>query len=252
MRFLVHTTSRPAFDLALEESLQVGLEEGASPPTWRVWQARIPALVMGTGQVAQQELDLDAAASAGVPVLRRHSGGGAVLVGPGVINYSGFYRIVDLPGAETITGAMKAVLKPVVAALERLGVRAREEGLSDLVVEGQGGRLLKIAGNAQARKRVSVVVHGTLLADPDWALLERLIRFPTRPPEYRGGRSHRAFLTSLAAERAKHDLPAFAEALAAELGREWQRTVEPVREEWARANDLCLRKYDLPEWNLRR
>lgn len=252
MRLLVHTTSHPALDLALEESLHLGLEEGSSPPTWRLWQARTPALVLGTGQSAELELNLPVAAESGVPVLRRHSGGGAVLVGPGVINYSGFYRLAELPGAETISGAMKAALGPVTETLARLGVRVREEGLSDLVVEGEGGRLRKIAGNAQARKRVSVVVHGTLLADPDWVLLERLLRFPSRPPGYRERRSHRAFLTSLAESGVKYDLPMFATTLSGVLGLEWARTSVPADDEMRRAQDLCERKYGLAEWNLRR
>jgi len=252
VRLLIHTASHPALDLALEETLHLGLEEGTSPPTWRIWQARRPALVLGTGQVAGQELHVDAARTAGVPVLRRHSGGGAVLVGPGVINYSAFCRISEWPGAETIAGAMTAVLRPVIEALARMGVRTREEGLSDLVVDEKEGRLRKLAGNAQARKRHSLVVHGTLLANPDWRLLERLIRFPTRPPAYRGERSHREFLTSLADLGAAHDLAAFAASLGGVLGHVGAPAAAPTEEESRRAERLCTTKYEREEWNLRR
>lgn len=254
MRFLVYATGIPSQDLALEEAIQLGLEDGTSPPTWRVWEAAAPAVVLGTGQEHAKEVDMDTARAAGVPVLRRHSGGGAVLIGPGVINYSGFFIIKDLSGAETITGAMQAGLRPVIAALKSLGVEARFAGLSDLVVEsreGDGGAR-KIAGNAQARKRVSVLVHGTLLADPDWALMERVLKFPSRPPDYRGGRGHRAFLTSLKDLGTPSDLASFAAALRKQLKEPVQVASEPSAAEAARAMQLLDEKYSQSTWNLRR
>ena len=249
---LTYHAPSPAEDLALEEAVQLGLEDAASPPTWRVWEARQHAVVLGTGQEAAKEVDLDAARAAGIPVLRRHSGGGAVLIGPGVIAYSGFYRIAELPGAATISGAMRAALTPVRAALKTLGVDAREVGLSDLAVPSADGSLRKLAGNAQARKRVSVLVHGTLLADPDWDLLERLLRFPSRPPEYRAGRGHRPFLTSLRELGAPCGLSAFIAALAAVLGPGWPRAAEPLEAEALKARELLAAKYSRDEWNLRR
>ncbi|MBI3832303.1 MAG: lipoate--protein ligase family protein [Planctomycetes bacterium] len=254
MRLLAFSYIRSADNLALEEAIQLGLEDGTSPPTWRVWEAAAPAIVLGTGQEHAKEVDMDAARAAGVPVLRRHSGGGAVLIGPGVINYSGFFIIKDLPGAETITGAMQAGLQPVLVALKTLGVQARFAGLSDLVVESREGErdARKLAGNAQARKRVSVLVHGTLLADPDWALMERLLKFPSRAPDYRAGRGHRAFLTSLKDLGAPSDLASFAAALRKQLKEPVQDAAGPSAAEAARAKQLFAEKYSQPEWNLRR
>lgn len=251
MRLLLHSSTDPAFDLALEEAIHVGLENGSSPPTWRLWQAASPALVLGTGQIAARELDLDAAQANRVPILRRHSGGGAVLIGPGVINYSAFYRIAELPGAETITGAMQAALQPLLSVLRRWSLRASLAGLSDVVVKSPDGLLRKIAGNAQARKRIAVVVHGTLLAQPDWELLERLLRFPSRPPLYRGGRPHRDFLTSLHQLNAPCDLTALAEAMASELGTV-TIPAEPSAKECEEAHVLWMEKYTRPSWTLRR
>ena len=252
LRLLTYASTSPPADLSLEEAIQLGLEDATSPPTWRVWEARQHAVVLGTGQEAAKEVDLDAARAAGIPVLRRHSGGGAVLIGPGVIACSGFYRIAELPGATTISGAMRAALAPVRAALKALGVDAREVGLSDLAVPSADGSLRKLAGNAQARKRVSVLVHGTLLADPDWELLERLLRFPSRPPEYRAGRGHRPFLTSLRELGAPCGLSAFVEALASVLGPDWPRAAKPLETEALKARELLAVKYSRDEWNLRR
>ena len=255
MRLLIHSAPSPAEDLALEEAIQLGLEHGASPPTWRLWQAAAPVVVLGTGLEHAKEVDLQAARAAGVAVLRRHSGGGAVLIGPGVLHFSGFHRFAELPGAQTISGAMQAGLKPVLAALARFGVNAECAGLSDIVVRQHGehadSELRKLAGNAQARKRVSVLVHGTLLADPDWALMERVLLIPARVPEYRQGRGHRVFLTSLKELGAPADLRSFAEALRAVLGGTSDAD-KPLPEEADKARTLFAEKYSREEWNLRR
>jgi lipoate---protein ligase len=251
LRLLAHTADSPALDLALEEAIQLGVEDGSIPNTWRLWQPRMAAAIIGTGQEAAREVDLAFAGSEGVPVLRRHSGGGAVVIGPGIINFSAFYLIKDLPGAETIRGAMSAALKPVIQTLARWKLQAQEAGLSDLAIVN-GETLRKIGGNAQARKRLSVVVHGTLLADPDWARLARLLPYPSKPPEYRAGREHRAFLTSLRENKAPSDLASFCEGLASALPSDIVIEQMPKPDELARARQLLREKYASPEWNFRR
>jgi len=269
MRLLVYTAPSPAEDLALEEAMQLELEEGRAEPGWRVWQAVAPAVVLGTGQEHAREVNLDAARAAGVPVLRRHSGGGAVLIGPGIINYSGFFRLAELPGSQTISGAMQAGLQPVLAALLQLGVKAELAGLADLAVRTAGFRiqdagcreqqqttqdsaLKKITGNAQARKRVSVLVHGTLLADPDWTLMERVLKFPTRAPEYRQDRGHRAFLTSLKELGVPSDLTSFVQMLRAALSTVTAVVTDLSHGEKTKVHELFASRYSRENWHLRR
>jgi lipoate-protein ligase A len=160
--------------------------------------------------------------------------------------------MADLPGSETIRGAMRAALAPVVELLESWGLRVAEAGSSDLAVHGADGTLRKIAGNSQARKRRSLVVHGTLLADPDWARIERWLRFPSSTPDYRAGRAHRAFLTSLAECGAPSALPEFARAFAARLPGETLVALAPEDAEAERARALLAEKYGNDAWNFRR
>lgn len=252
MRLLTFTSPSPAFDLALEEAIHVCVEEDISPNTWRLWLPSIPAVILGTGQESALEANLEIARAENVPVLRRHSGGGAVVIGPGTINFSAFYRIADLPGSETIRGAMYAALKPLSAMLESFGLCLKEAGLSDLAVLCADGTLRKIAGNSQARKRRSVVVHGTLLADPDWARIERLLRFPSSIPEYRAGRGHRDFLTSLKECGAPFAFDGFGRGLSNFLPADTMQASLPNDEELKRAGVLELEKYGRDEWNFRR
>lgn len=252
LRVLDYTAASPAEDLALDEAIQRGLEADTSPPTWRLWEARTHAVVLGTGQEHALEVHLEAARAAGIPVLRRHSGGGAVLIGPGALNYSGCFYFDRLPGSQTIAGAMEAALRPVLDALGLLGVHAHLAGLSDLAAPGAGGALRKLAGNSQARKRRSVLVHGTLLAAPDWALMDRVLKHPSREPDYRAGRGHRAFLTSLQDLGAPISLAALSASLRRILGQIDSESTEPLPSELATAAHLLGEKYGQDDWNLRR
>ena len=251
-RFLCYTAKSPAHDLALEEAIHSAVEDGSSPNSWRVWQAASPAVILGTGQESAKEVDLECAKSEQIAVLRRHSGGGTVVIGPGAINYSATFRIEDLPGSETIQGAMSAALKPVIGLLCKWGLNVQAAGLSDLSLKGTDGLLRKLAGNSQARKKLSVVVHGTLLADPDWERLERLLRFPSRVPDYRAGRQHRDFLTSLKENEAPFDLAAFGSGLLSVLSYGINSEDRPSQNELALTEKLFGDKYARSEWNLRR
>ena len=252
LRLLKFTAPSPAEDLALEEAIHLSVEENTSPNTWRLWQPSIPAVILGTGQESTREANLDIARAESVSVLRRHSGGGTVVIGPGAINFSAFYRFADLPGSETIRGAMYVALAPLVRLLERWGLRVKEAGLSDLAVLCADGTLRKIAGNSQARKRHSVVVHGTLLADPDWGRIERLLHFPSSIPDYRAGRGHREFLTSLRECGAPHDRETFARELAKFLPEDTILSAKPSDAESERARVLLAEKYGREDWNFRR
>jgi lipoate-protein ligase A len=238
--------------LALEEAIHAAVENGLSPPTWRVWQALRPAIIIGTGQEAAREVDLERARACRVDVLRRHSGGGAVLIGPGCINYSAFYPVPLLPGSETIRGANSAAVRFVLAALAGWGIKAVEAGLSDVALQAADGSLRKLGGVAQARKRRSVAVHGTLLAAPDWPLLEALLPYPSRAPAYRCGRDHRSFLAGLAGGGAQVSPESFAQALLSVLPSGTFLCEEPSEGERERAAILVKEKYAAPAWNLRR
>lgn len=76
--------------------------------------------------------------------------------------------------------------------LRSFGVVGIACGTSDVAV---GGR--KISGNAQAWRWKSLLVHGTLLIDFDFDLAGKILKHPSREPDYRRGRSHRDLLITL-------------------------------------------------------
>lgn len=155
----------------------------------RFWWGGPPAVVMGSSERPEQVVDEGACTRLGVEVLRRSTGGGAVLQTADVLNYS---LVAPAPARLDLKGAFRLGTDLICAILDVFGVIGVPEGTSDVAVAGR-----KISGNAQAWRWKALLVHGTLLVDFDTALAEAVLKHPPREPQYRRGRSHRDFLVSL-------------------------------------------------------
>ena len=234
MQHLDLTWADPAMNLACDHALLDACEAGRLGGVLRFWSPTNYFVVVGYGNRIGTEVNLAACAARGIPVLRRCSGGGTVLQGPGCLNYA---LIAPSEGPmATITGANRHIMEAHQQVFsELLGQPVHTLGITDLAV---GGR--KFSGNAQRRKRNWLLFHGTFLLDMDIPLIETLLRRPSLEPDYREGRSHEAFLmnTGLSADRIK-----------AALCQTWGAseplalTLEPE------TLQLVAEKYSRPEWN---
>jgi len=185
--------------LALDEALLEEAHEGVrGEAVVRTWMATAPVVVVGSSSRVEEEVDIAGCAAAGVPILRRPSGGATVILGPGCVMWSVVTpHPAGVPAVERIHAAM---LDPLVAALQSAGLPVSRQGTSDLVLavaEGGATSLMKVSGNALRVRRQGVLYHGTLLDSFDLALAARLLRHPPREPDYRGKRSHAEFLVNL-------------------------------------------------------
>jgi lipoate-protein ligase A len=103
----------------------------------RLWQPENYFVVLGHSNHLTAEVAVTACATDGVPILRRVSGGGTVLQGPGCLNYS---LILDcgLFGLKNIGATFHYVLnrhRTSIAALA--GLQIAVAGISDLTVDGR-------------------------------------------------------------------------------------------------------------------
>lgn len=194
LKLLDRTFPTPAEDLAADEALLDACEEGAADAgVLRFYEPTQTCVVVGYGNSIAREVEGAACARAGVPVLRRISGGGTVLLGPGCLAYSLVLPIASNTELETVGGTNRFVMERNRAALESLlGRPVSVRGHTDLAV---GDR--KFSGNAQRRRRRALLFHGTLLLEADLGLLPRLLPMPSQEPDYRGGRGHLDFVTNL-------------------------------------------------------
>ena len=236
-----------AGQLALDEALLELAHEGLlAAPCVRTWMADGPAVVLGSSCRIDAEVDRAACAAAGVPILRRPSGGGTVVVGPGCLMWT---VVVPHPaGAPPIEAIHAGMLGPLAAAVSTALAatggpprRVERRGTSDLVLTGDGTAAAderKVSGNALRVRRHGVLYHGTLLDACDLDLVARVLRHPPREPEYRAGRPHEAFLANLALGRAALDRAVRTAFNATAAAADWprDRVERLVRDRYASAD----------------
>lgn len=238
MKWLDHTFPTPEENLAGDEALLDFGEETGGEEILRFWEPPRPFVVLGYANRVAAEVDAGACQARGVPILRRCSGGGAVLQGPGCLNYALVLRLTADGPLATITGANRFIMERNARAVaETLGRPVAVQGHTDLTL---GGR--KFSGNSQRRKRTRLLFHGCFLLDLDLALIERCLRLPSRQPSYRRHRPHADFVVNLRVN---------AEPLKAALRRTWNATGPMTNLPSERLARLAREKYATPEWNFR-
>src|SRR5688500_5771457 len=78
----------PAQLLASEEALLDHCESTSHPGFLTFWESESHFVVLGYGKQVSVDVFEDVCARREIPILRRASGGGTVLQGPGCLNYS--------------------------------------------------------------------------------------------------------------------------------------------------------------------
>jgi len=227
-----------AENLAAEESLLDWCESGQGGPMLRFWQPIEYFVVVGYGNRVAAEVNTEFCNDHCIPILRRCSGGGTVLQGPGCLNYCLVLPTDEPADLRTIHTTNRYVMERNRAALQRVSGQCVEiKGHSDLVVGS-----LKFSGNAQRRKLRYLIFHGCFLLNMDLHRIQDALAMPSKEPEYRAHRSHTEFLMNLQASSG-----AVKEALASA----WQADL-PLPHFPAEAIQLLARdKYSREEWNRR-
>ena len=157
---------------------------------FRVYAWDRPTLSFGRHESARHQYDAAAIAAAGVDVVRRPTGGRALLHDHEV-TYSIAAPIV--PG-ESLMASVRQFNQMLLRALQRLGVPAEEaiepralrpEGAACFAVPAAGELTLngrKLVGSAQVRQDGALLQHGSILLDDDQGLIAGFATGPYLPP----------------------------------------------------------------------
>ncbi|MCE2539447.1 MAG: hypothetical protein J4G16_03425 [Acidobacteria bacterium] len=153
-----------------------------------IWESERAAVILPRHGDPEAWAHLPVCAARRIPLLRRESGGGAVVVGPGCLNVALVLSLGARPWLADVERSYAWVLGRLAGVLAIDGVATRS---TDLAV-----RERKFAGHAQRRVRGALLHHGVLL-------YEALLPEPPRRPAWRGRRTHREFLTNAPLPRAE-------------------------------------------------
>lgn len=170
--------------LKLEEALlRTGKEN------WMILNMGSPkAVVMGLSSSADDWVKQDKLSKDGIPLIQRFSGGGTVFVDEDTIFASWIINRKDLD------------VEPFPKPILRWTADFYKKSLNIPLTLKENDYTLgnkKIGGNAQYLKKDRWLHHTTFLQDVDMNNMDYL-RHPKREPDYRKGRNHSDFITTLA------------------------------------------------------
>ena len=237
MNFLDLTLPTIEENLAFDEAILSEVEADRLAPLLRVWEFPRGAIVLGASGRLHEDVDVERCLADGVPVGRRSSGGGTVVLGPGALNFTVILASDTAKGLQAVDFAQHFVLEKVAAELIRIGVPVEVRGSGDLVFDGK-----KCSGSAQRRLKRFFLVHASILFDFDLSRIPRYTRVPKRQPSYREGRSHEEFVTNL---------PVTRETMIACLRHAWDAHGLVTCTPTIRMTELVAEKFGQPSWTHR-
>jgi lipoate-protein ligase A len=265
----INTGSRDAAsNMAIDEAMLLLHEAGSAPATLRVYSWDTPTLSLGYAQKTSREVDVAVCRQYRVTVIRRPTGGRAVLHDQEV-TYSVVLPTTLSRGPDTLTEHYRLIGVALAAALQRLGLpvhlersrrRAHPQRAAaspacfaalaryELSVRGK-----KIVGSAQKRLPGSLLQHGSIPLRID---RHRLFQCLHVPPENREALVQEAYSTMTAVNEiattpvsasALHEAlrQGFATAFGVEL-----IDMPLLPEEQRLATELRTTKYATRVWNL--
>ncbi len=162
----------PRANLSLTEALRRGHAAGTSPATLR-FQHFPPSAIIGRHQLLAREIDLPWCAANGIALARRMTGGGAIVMGPGLLGWELVLHRRHLPA--TLDAITALLCTAVATALSGFGIDAKFRPRNDIEVAGR-----KLCGTGGYVEGDTLVFQGTVLRELDLALLDGALRLPTR------------------------------------------------------------------------
>src|SRR5262245_563149 len=261
-RLLVTEPLDGAANMAVDEALLRARILTSSGPTVRFHGWRPATVSLGYGQPLDETVDRARCASLGIGLVRRPTGGSAILHEPPEreVTYSVVARERGVPGADDVLETYRVLGQGLAAGLGQLGVSAelaplvrerhagvgvptfcfRRAGAYEITV---GGR--KLVGSAQRRQRGAFLQHGSVLLGADSDRIRAVFPRETDPT---------APLTTLAIVLGRPPCSdAVIEALAAGLAEALGSPLTPAglsADEQALMETLVVEKYGTETWTV--
>ena len=148
-------------------------------------------VVLGRSNKEEQEVNSANCRADDVPVLKRYGGGGTVLLGPSCVVVSVGAWVESQYDNDKYFCALN---KSLIDCFSRRFPEQEfvQRGYSDIVMGNK-----KFVGTSLFRSRQYLLYQASILVNLDLLGINRYLKYPSKEPDYRKGRSHDEFLTSL-------------------------------------------------------
>ena len=155
-----------------------------------VWQPEETVIVLGQSNQTETAGHTDIAGTDGIVVYKRPTGGQTVILTPKTLIISVRLIADKLDNPQVY---FKRINNLLILALTNLGIKnLNERGISDIAIGEK-----KILGSSIYRKRNMVFYHAVLNVAETPEFIGRYLKHPSREPDYRTGRKHEDFITSI-------------------------------------------------------
>lgn len=192
MKFIEINTENIEEEIAIDEAL-LEESENSQDEFIRFWEAPSYYVVLGRGNKVAENIMRTRCEQDDIPILRRASGGGTILQGPGCLNYTLCLNLDRHSSLESIPNSNSYILKEMITVFHNANLEGViMNGETDLTVGPK-----KFSGNAQRRKRKSLLFHGTILYNFDLSKIAYYLSHPPKEPDYRQNRDHTQFLDNI-------------------------------------------------------
>ncbi|MFC2969637.1 lipoate--protein ligase [Acidimangrovimonas pyrenivorans] len=143
-----------------------------SDPILSLVSPQDPYVCVGMHQEIAREVDTEYCHAKGLPIIRRHVGGGAVYLDRGQLFTHFIYPRRKAP--EFAQNLYPRFIEPVVRTYQELGVNAVYRPINDIQVDGR-----KIGGTGAASIGEATVMVGSFMLDFDTEEMARCLRVPS-------------------------------------------------------------------------
>ena len=148
----------------------------------------------------EEVVDLDYCAAHDIPVMRRETGGGMVLLGPGQVFYTLVVKRPHPPVPSIVQDSYRHLSQAPIAVYQQMGIPARLRPVNDIVT-GQGR---KIGGQGAADINGHFCFVGSILLDFDCELMHHVVRLPHKRLKGALKNTLSANMTSIRRETGRH------------------------------------------------
>lgn len=253
-----------AWNMAVDEAIAESCRRELTPPTLRFYTWTHPALTIGYFQKPDRDIDEEVCEKEGIPIVRRITGGRAVLHGNDLTYCVASSALcAELPN--TIQGTFFAISRALIDGLHRLGVEADAVNAPyklpsrsplcfltaswyEITYQGR-----KMIGSAQRRWKDGMIQQGSLLLGIYPEAHYKLFRFPDETRRARIIKECRTRMVGLDDLLPTPGTPgAIVKQIAAGFEKTLGITLKPAGLtplEHERAEELSRTKYSAVSWN---